>query len=75
MRILFLISVLGLGGAEKQLVAWAELLQTELGARICCFFRLDPNRPYQSTGGSRCPSSSWGETANLQADKGAHAVR
>jgi glycosyltransferase involved in cell wall biosynthesis len=34
MRILFLISTLGLGGAEKQLVAWAELLQTELGAHV-----------------------------------------
>lgn len=34
MRILFLISTLGLGGAEKQLVAWTELLQTELGAHV-----------------------------------------
>ncbi|MBN1320287.1 MAG: glycosyltransferase family 4 protein [Thermoleophilia bacterium] len=34
MRILFLISTLGLGGAEKQLVSWAKILQDDLGARI-----------------------------------------
>lgn len=34
MNILFLIPTLGLGGAEKQLVVWAELLQKELSARV-----------------------------------------
>jgi glycosyltransferase involved in cell wall biosynthesis len=34
MNILFLISSLGLGGAEKQLVAWAEILQGEFGHRV-----------------------------------------
>lgn len=34
MNILFLIGTLGLGGAEKQLVAWAEILQRDLGARV-----------------------------------------
>ncbi len=35
MKILFLISTLGLGGAEKQLVACADILQREIGARVC----------------------------------------
>jgi glycosyltransferase involved in cell wall biosynthesis len=34
MNILFLIGTLGLGGAEKQLVAWAKVLQADLGARV-----------------------------------------
>ncbi len=34
MNILFLIATLGLGGAEKQLVAWAEILQKDLGAHV-----------------------------------------
>ena len=34
MNIVFLTSSLGLGGAEKQLVAWAGILQRDLGARV-----------------------------------------
>ena len=34
MNVLFLAATLGLGGAEKQLVAWAEILQKDLGARV-----------------------------------------
>lgn len=35
MRILLLISTLGLGGAERQLIAWAEILQRDLGNDVC----------------------------------------
>lgn len=35
MNMLFLISTLGLGGAEKQLIAWTEILQADLGAQVC----------------------------------------
>jgi GalNAc-alpha-(1->4)-GalNAc-alpha-(1->3)-diNAcBac-PP-undecaprenol alpha-1,4-N-acetyl-D-galactosaminyltransferase len=34
MNILFLISSLGLGGAEKQLLSWTEILQGEFGDRV-----------------------------------------
>ena len=35
MNILFLIATLGLGGAEKQLISWAQILQADLGAHVC----------------------------------------
>jgi glycosyltransferase involved in cell wall biosynthesis len=35
LKILLLISTLGLGGAERQLVAWADILQRDLGAQVC----------------------------------------
>jgi glycosyltransferase involved in cell wall biosynthesis len=34
MRILFLIATLGLGGAEKQLISWVQILQANLGAHV-----------------------------------------
>jgi glycosyltransferase involved in cell wall biosynthesis len=39
MNVLYLISTLGQGGAEKQLVAWAQIMRADLGARVyvACF--------------------------------------
>ncbi|MCL5734683.1 MAG: hypothetical protein M1274_03690, partial [Actinobacteria bacterium] len=34
MKILFLVSTLGLGGAEKQLVAWTQILQERFQAQV-----------------------------------------
>ena len=34
MNILFLTASLGLGGAEKQLVVWTDILQRDFGARV-----------------------------------------
>jgi glycosyltransferase involved in cell wall biosynthesis len=34
MNVLYLISTLGQGGAEKQLVSWAHIMQADLGARV-----------------------------------------
>jgi L-malate glycosyltransferase len=34
MKILFLVSTLGLGGAEKQLIAWAQILQARFRAEV-----------------------------------------
>jgi glycosyltransferase involved in cell wall biosynthesis len=35
MNVLYLISTLGLGGAEKQLISWAQIMKSDLGARVC----------------------------------------
>jgi glycosyltransferase involved in cell wall biosynthesis len=39
MNVLYLISTLGQGGAEKQLVAWTQIMQADLGAsvQVACF--------------------------------------
>lgn len=34
MNVLYLISTLGQGGAEKQLVSWAQIMKADLGARV-----------------------------------------
>jgi glycosyltransferase involved in cell wall biosynthesis len=34
MNVLYLISTLGQGGAEKQLVSWTQIMQADLGARV-----------------------------------------
>jgi hypothetical protein len=34
MNVLYLISTLGQGGAEKQLVYWAQIMQAHLGASV-----------------------------------------